>query len=48
MLKELYDAYEEEGLTGIAKTSPAILGVGTQTYKKKGASPSGASAAVKY
>lgn len=32
LFEDLYSAYKEEGLMGVAKTAPGILGVGTQTY----------------
>lgn len=35
MAEDLYDAYQREGFTGAAKTSPALLGVGVQTYERK-------------
>lgn len=38
-LKDLYDAYKEEGLTGVAKTSPGFVGVGVNTYGDREKSP---------
>lgn len=32
---DLYDAYKQEGLTGLAKTSPGFVGVGVNTYGDK-------------
>jgi len=34
-IRDFYQAYEDEGVGGIIKSSPGILGVGTQIYKKK-------------
>lgn len=31
-LQDLYEGYEEEGVTGAAKTAPALFGVGVQNY----------------
>lgn len=31
-LNEMYEAFQEEGLTGVAKTSPGFVGVGVNTY----------------
>lgn len=35
MLQDLWEAYQEEGLTGAAKTTPAVLGVGVQNYGER-------------
>jgi hypothetical protein len=35
MLSDLYKATQDEGLEGAAKTLPAVLGVGVQTYQSK-------------
>jgi DNA topoisomerase-1 len=42
-MKDLYDAYREEGLTGVAKTSPGLVGVGVSTYGPRSQSGSGRS-----
>lgn len=34
-LKDLYDAFEDEGLTGLAKHAPGFVGVGVNTYERK-------------
>lgn len=34
-LNDLYTAYKEEGLTGVAKTSPGFVGVGVSTYDQR-------------
>jgi hypothetical protein len=31
--RDFYEAYQDQGVKGIAKASPSILGVGVQTYK---------------
>jgi len=38
-LKDLYDAYKEEGLTGVAKTAPGFVGVGVNTYGDRAKPP---------
>jgi hypothetical protein len=34
-LNDLYKAFQEEGLTGVAKTAPGFVGVGVNTYKRE-------------
>ena len=34
-LKDLYDAYQDEGLVGVGKTTPGFVGVGVNTYSAK-------------
>jgi murein DD-endopeptidase MepM/ murein hydrolase activator NlpD len=31
-LQDLYDAFKQEGMSGVAKTTPGFIGVGVQTY----------------
>lgn len=33
VIQDLYDAFKEEGTTGVLKASPAIFGVGVQTFE---------------
>lgn len=36
MARDLVEAYQQEGLTGVAKTAPAFVGVGVSTYDEGG------------